>query len=70
MTTGALLYSLHQHNGPIWQLKFDQFRLLSSAFDQTVLLWDFSAGNVGAVTVGEGTTPQPSSSMDVDEIDD
>ena len=39
---GQHLYTLRQHNGVIWQLKFDRSRLLSSSFDQKVYMWDFA----------------------------
>lgn len=41
MLTGDLKYTMQQHQAPVWNLKFDGSKIISTAFDQRVLVWNF-----------------------------
>lgn len=34
--------SLQEHHGKIFRLQFDEFQIVSSSHDDTILIWDFS----------------------------
>lgn len=37
----ALLFNSQEHNGRVFRLQFDDFQIVSSSHDDTILMWDF-----------------------------
>jgi hypothetical protein len=63
------LYTLQRHTAAIWNLKFDQSRLVSSSFDQSVLVWDFG----GLESISREQQKKwgvDSASMNLDDVDE
>ena len=40
--TGRSLYVLRKHTEMIWNLHFNDHRLITSSFDQSLLVWEFA----------------------------
>ena len=34
-------FALQEHSGRVFRLQFDQFQIVSSSHDDTILIWDF-----------------------------
>ena len=54
------LRTLVEHSGRVFRLQFDEFQIVSSSHDDTILIWDFlsenpkaAVGNSGPTTSGE-----------------
>ena len=43
LDTGCCRFTLSQHSAAVWNLKFTPTKLISSSFDQSLLVWDFTA---------------------------
>ncbi len=54
-----LSYGLQEHTGRVFRLQFDEFQIVSSSHDDTILIWDFlNYKNTGATALGEFATQQ------------
>lgn len=51
------LQTLVQHSGRVFRLQFDEFQIVSSSHDDTILIWDFLSPEP------QSLTPQRSSSL-------
>lgn len=40
-STGLCLRTLNEHTGRVFRLQFDDFQIVSSSHDDTILIWDF-----------------------------
>jgi len=40
----AVLFSKQEHSGRVFRLQFDEFQIVSSSHDDTILIWDFLRG--------------------------
>ena len=59
------LFVMQEHTGRVFRLQFDEFQIVSSSHDDTILIWDFlnlnpSSGNVscGPATVNASGASQ------------
>jgi len=53
-----LCLALQEHSGRVFRLQFDEFQIVSSSHDDTILIWDFL--NVPAPPVEAGASQSPS----------
>ncbi len=37
----TLVFTFQEHQGRVFRLQFDEFEIISSAHDDTILIWDF-----------------------------
>ncbi|XP_064603796.1 F-box/WD repeat-containing protein 1A-like [Liolophura sinensis] len=51
----TLVFDLQEHTGRVFRLQFDEFQIVSSSHDDTILIWDFLN-----VPVPEGSSRSPS----------
>ena len=47
--------ALQEHSGRVFRLQFDEFQIISSSHDDTILIWDFL--NVSTNGQSEGRSP-------------
>jgi len=51
---------LQEHTGRVFRLQFDEFQIVSSSHDDTILIWDFlNAGNSGSPSGGANNVQPP-----------
>ena len=48
-------FSFQEHSGRVFRLQFDEFQIVSSSHDDTILIWDFLN-----VPVAESSSRSPS----------
>lgn len=53
--TPVLFFSSQEHSGRVFRLQFDEFQIISSSHDDTILIWDFL--NVSTNGQPEGRSP-------------
>ena len=56
-----VLLSCHfqEHTGRVFRLQFDEFQIVSSSHDDTILIWDFlHTDSPSSLTPGSRTSPQ------------
>lgn len=47
-----MILHLQEHSGRVFRLQFDEFQIVSSSHDDTILIWDFlDTDEDGAVAV-------------------
>ncbi len=53
-----LIVSQQEHTGRVFRLQFDDFQIVSSSHDDTILIWDFLDTPSGSVPMetGEGSS--------------
>lgn len=68
------MQTLDEHTGRVFRLQFDEFQIVSSSHDDTILIWDFfdspSEGNVvrGAARIENAPAAGAGSGGEEDEI--
>lgn len=55
MFLDVLFFFLKEHSGRVFRLQFDEFQIISSSHDDTILIWDFL--NVSPNGQSEGRSP-------------
>lgn len=43
--SGSCIYTLNHHTEPVWHLRFDDSKLVTSSFDRSLLILDFEGGH-------------------------
>lgn len=57
LTNSLCIRTLVEHTGRVFRLQFDEFQIVSSSHDDTILIWDFLNFNPsnGSVSCGPAT---------------
>lgn len=58
MQMSTCLLAFQEHTGRVFRLQFDEFQIVSSSHDDTILIWDFL--NVAQNDSPPGTARSPS----------
>ena len=61
MLSACVLLCLQQeHSGRVFRLQFDEFQIVSSSHDDTILIWDFLNVNQSSAAGADGRSRSPS----------
>ncbi len=56
------LRTLVEHTGRVFRLQFDEFQIVSSSHDDTILIWDFLSPESSVTSVTNSSLRSPSRS--------
>ncbi|VDN35652.1 unnamed protein product [Dibothriocephalus latus] len=53
------MLTLHEHTGRVFRLQFDDFQIVSSSHDDSIIIWDFVSPTVGQEECDDGFADAP-----------